>query len=263
MKMNIALGASRRVNRGPANQRGLSALRVGLLFLLPSLYLVLLGVREVWLENTVGNRYQLTNVLEDPDCQQLNGPRSYSWRGQTVVLGDDFDRGNFQTDETRAGLVKITVNGRYYTWPYPLQIRASDCGSNRYWQQVTLAKFDDTEAHTERLVVLQSFPNYELNESYLSHVDALKCRVLYIDDRGGVTQNVFRFSDRSSPPYRTILARSVSPCDLGFYSNALTLWPTLFYPVLYPFVTGLIGLVMTIVGLRQRRRARTGTGSSP
>ena len=118
-----------------------------------------------------------------------------------------------------------------------------------------LVKFSDIKVHTERLVVLQSFPDFNLHEYNELHPDTLTCRALFIDSGGKVTEEKFPFSERASPLYRTLLANEVSPMELGFYSDALELWPSVLYPLLYPLVSGIVGLILTIVGLVKYRRA--------
>ena len=88
-----------------------------------------------------------------------------------------------------------------------------------------------------------------------SDPDTLTCRALFIDSKGKVTEDVFPFSERTSPLYRTVLAEEVTPMQLGFYSDVLDIWPSVFYPLLYPLVSGVVGLNLTIVGLVKYRRA--------
>ena len=236
-------------------------LLLGLILLVPSLYTVFLMAREVWLGNAVYSRYSVTSCFEDQPGQPVVSriPLSYVWHGQKVVLSDDFEKGSFPTDARRAGRVKITINGKDYTSPWLVEIRPNDHDANRYWMHVMPVKFDDIKAHTERLVVLQSFPDYDLHEYNAFHPDTLTCRALFIDSEGKVTEEVFPFSERTSPLYRTLLAGKVSPTQLGFYSDALNLWPSVFYPLLYPLVSGVVGLILTIIGLVKYRRASKST----
>lgn len=229
----------------------------GLLLLVPSLYTMFLMAREAWLNNIVYGRYSVTECFETQDGQSQfsQTPLSYVWRGQKVILSDDFEKGNFPPDSRVAGRVKITINGKDYTSPWLVEIRPNDHDANRYWMQVMLVKFDDREAHTERLVVLQSFPDFDLHEYNALHPDTLTCRALFIDGQGRVMEEVFPFSERNSPLYRTVLAGEVSPMQLGFYSEALDEWPSVFYPLLYPLVSGVMGLLLTIVSLVKYRRA--------
>jgi len=232
-------------------------LLLGLILLVPSLYSIFLMVREQWLSNAVNSRYSITECFEGgPNQTEFSEiPLSYIWYGQKVVFSDDFEKGNFLPDDRRAGRVKITINGKDYTSPWLVEIRPNDHNVNRYFKQVMLVKFDDKALHTERLVVLQSFPDFDLHEYNALHPDTLRCRALFIDSGGKVTEQVFPFSERSSPLYCTLLAGEVAPEQLGFYSQALELWPSVFYPLLYPLVSVVMGLIITIIGLARHRQA--------
>lgn len=223
----------------------------GLILLVPSLYTAFLMAREARLSNIVYSRYSITECFETQNGQYQfsQTPLSYVWHGQKVVLSDDYEKGNFPPDDRRAGTVKITINGKDYTSPWLVDIRPNDHDVNRYSMQVMLVKFDDIKAHTERLVVLQSFPDFDLHKYNALHPDTLTCRALFIDSKGSVREEVFPFSERTFPLYRTLLAGEVSPMQLGFYSEVLDQWPSVFYPVLYPLLSAAVGLFLTVVGL--------------
>jgi hypothetical protein len=61
--------------------------------------------------------------------------------------------------------------------------------------------------------------------------------------------------DRGRPLVRYALARYVSP--MGIYSDLMMVWPTLLYPFLFPWASGLLGVVFIAGGVRLRRRLRT------
>jgi hypothetical protein len=44
-----------------------------------------------------------------------------------------------------------------------------------------------------------------------------------------------------------VLARFVSPSGIGFTSDLLQGWPTILYPLVYPWLTFLAGLVLLLV----------------
>ena len=236
------------------------SLMIGLLLLLPSLYTLLLMARELYVESVTDRRYTVSDCFESRPGQDERSqmPMVYVWQGQKVVFSDDYTKGHYEADARRAGKVKITINNKIYTSPWPVEVRPTDFNSNRYWMQVMLVKMTDNNLHNERLVVLQSYPDYNLNEHFLFNVDALTCRALFIDPQGRVTEKVFPFSERASPPYRTLLARQVAPMELGFYSQVFTFLPSLIYPLLYPLVSGITGTALTIIGLVKYHKRKAG-----
>jgi hypothetical protein len=96
-----------------------------------------------------------------------------------------------------------------------------------------------------------------VNPRNINDLSPLRFRILLVA-AGSVKEEVFTFSDRAHPQYRTMLARLVSPQEIGFYSQVLAWYPSVLYPLLYPWLTGLVGIVAIMAGaggllLRRRR----------
>jgi hypothetical protein len=80
--------------------------------------------------------------------------------------------------------------------------------------------------------------------------------MVLMDDHGRIHRDAFAFDERDRPLYRTILARYVSPADVGFRSQVLTYWPTGLYPVIYPWATAAFGGLLIVSSLVRVRRQR-------
>jgi hypothetical protein len=98
----------------------------------------------------------------------------------------------------------------------------------------------------QRFTVTQVFPGSPYDMA----------RIISIARDGNMTEEIFRVSDRRSPSYRVILLRLAGRDDIGFYSNVSSAWPSIIYPILYPFGTALVGLVFVVIGLLKRIRLR-------
>lgn len=83
-------------------------------------------------------------------------------------------------------------------------------------------------------------------------------RIIRLDADGSIVQEVFTSANRRSPIYRWML---LFDGWMGYVSNVLVGWPSLIYPIMYPFLTGPIGLVMVLVGLVVRRQQRIAANS--
>jgi hypothetical protein len=74
-----------------------------------------------------------------------------------------------------------------------------------------------------------------------------------------VIEDEFSYADRCQLPVRAILIRNVVPHPSGYCSDVLQVWPSIFYPVLYPWVSGLLGGafvgVAVVAGYFRRRSA--------
>ncbi|HYH05983.1 MAG TPA: hypothetical protein VEK11_02885 [Thermoanaerobaculia bacterium] len=79
-------------------------------------------------------------------------------------------------------------------------------------------------------------------------------RTVAVQANGQVAFDEFSYSERGSPRIRTVLARFVSPTGIGFFSDATQGWPTVLYPVIYPWLTVLGGVGMLLVSFLAARR---------
>ena len=85
--------------------------------------------------------------------------------------------------------------------------------------------------------------------------------ILFVKQDGTVQRDSFTFAERRHRPHRTLLARYVSPRDIGFTSGVLTYWPTFTYPILFPWLSGLTSLSILIAIGARTRFARTDMNS--
>ncbi|WHY73716.1 hypothetical protein [Fictibacillus enclensis] len=75
-------------------------------------------------------------------------------------------------------------------------------------------------------------------------------RFLWISKNGKIIAETFNNKERTEKLYRTdiINAGSISPITLGYKSNAVEFYPTLFFPFLYPLLSALAGVFLIIIG---------------
>ena len=119
--------------------------------------------------------------------------------------------------------------------------------ANRYWGYVYLMRVVDREG-PERLVVAQNLGHGEF-------------RTVSVFADGIIIEDKFTYGARCSPPIRAALIRFVVPHPSGYCSDVMQVWPSLFYPILYPWFSGLAGVIsLGLAGIFWRRpRAREQT----
>ena len=162
----------------------------------------------------------------------------------TVRLTDNQpvdDGGDVRVD----GPVRIIVDGGEYSHPALAKIRLAQRDANRYWGYVYLMRLRDQQTGTEHLVVAQNIGQGQF-------------RTVSIGIDGLVEEDRFDYSGRCSPPVRALLIRWVVSHPSGFCSDVMQVWPSIFYPVLYPWATGVVGLAFLVAGgvLKLRRRGQ-------
>jgi hypothetical protein len=69
--------------------------------------------------------------------------------------------------------------------------------------------------------------------------------------------DIFTVDERSDRRYRVLAARFVSPESIGFTNELFQQWPSILYPLLYPWLTAIIGALALVVATRNTRAAAT------
>jgi hypothetical protein len=217
----------------------------------PTLYLM---SRERAIRSAVHTQYTVERIVPSKDPGMYDSALSAELAGHTVQLVDDQPvkpHEPFKLDDARVpGSVQVLVDGRVYSTPVAATIRLNFTDANRYWGFVYLMKLVDTKG-PERLVVAE-------------HLGGEEYRTISVFPDGHVVQDQFSYEGRCSPPVRADLIRSVVPHPSGYCSDVLTYWPSLYYPILFPWISGALGAILISgVGLiwsfrLWRRRAGAG-----
>lgn len=81
-------------------------------------------------------------------------------------------------------------------------------------------------------------------------------KLIRISPEGEVSEETVSYADRSLHPLavRLINYSGTSLMAMGYHSDILHGYPSLFFPLLYPFLTGVIGLI-TAVCLKKKGAA--------
>ena len=203
----------------------------------PSLALM---AREFWIGSQVADRYSVDRIISREKGMEGGAIRD-EIHGHVLALEDDQpfnEAGDVQVD----GPVRILVDGRDYSSPASARIRLAWRDANRYWGFVYLMRLIDRETGAESLVVAQNLGT----EGY---------RTVSVSADGRVLEDRFGYAGRCNPPIRAVLIRSVVPHPSGYCSDVLQVWPSILYPVLYPWVSGALGLACLAAGVAWRKKA--------
>jgi hypothetical protein len=225
-----------------------TSLVVGSILLLLSSPPLLLMAREVIVGFTVARQYSMSEI-KAIGPEMSGGALSAELGGQRVELTDDqpLAREPFKTEESQRapGVVRVLVNGRAVSTPVAATVRRTQKDANRYWGFVYLFKLTDRHG-PERLVVAQN----------LGHG---RYRTISVFADGRMVEDSFDYGERCNPPLRAALIGYVVPHPSGYCSDLMQVWPTLWYPVLYPWVSGAGGAILCLLGIlgTRSRASRT------
>ena len=139
--------------------------------------------------------------------------------------------------------MRIIVDGRDYSVPVEANARPSFRDANRYHGYVSLKRLIDRSSGKSSIVVAQALgappghPYSERDQRY---------RLVTVAADGRVKEETFTYAQRGTPAVRALLMDYVVPHPVGFHDDLMQVWPTLWYPLLYPWLSGLVGAIMVI-----------------
>jgi hypothetical protein len=150
-------------------------------------------------------------------------------------------------DLSAPGKVQIVIDGKPYSQPMAVTIRLMARGANRHWGFIHLSRLFESGGPT-RLVVAQRFGN----DQY---------RTISVFADGRIIEDQFDYDARCNPPVRALLIQFVATHPIGFCSDVMTGYPSILFPVLYPFASSVMGLAFVVIGVR-RKSSRIQSGGN-
>jgi len=163
--------------------------------------------------------------------------------GHTVQLQDDLPTIK-DPDALANTRVRILVDGRDYSVPVTVKARPAYEDANRYHGFVSLKRLTDRRSGKASVVVAQALGGSPGSVKYSESEQ--QYRLLVVSEDGIVKEDVFSYSQRGSPPLRAYLMSNVVPHPFGFHSDLMQVWPSFWYPVFYPWLSGLVGALLVI-----------------
>ncbi|MEK4970111.1 hypothetical protein MKX29_21175 [Cytobacillus sp. FSL R7-0696] len=77
--------------------------------------------------------------------------------------------------------------------------------------------------------------------------EKLKYTLYTLDEDGNFKNKSFNFTERDALQTELLNAGVVVPYSIGYYTDAWEGYPTIFFPLIFPFLTLLLGLVLILV----------------
>jgi len=219
-----------------SDERDVRPIRVfwlGLFFIGMSAYPLALMAREVLTGSLVEARYRFVPMSS-----------------QTAVIGahrlslSDDAPASFDRAARVRGAVRVVIDGRAHAVVENVEIRPSFHDGNRYHGPLALLRYDDLRQRESFLAVVV---NAGVDSRVAGRstggfdVDDLRFRVIALGSDGRVSDETFLRKDRGSPPLRAALARFVASAPMGYHSDLMAVYPSLLYPIVFPWGTGLVG----------------------
>ncbi|MGM9950699.1 MAG: hypothetical protein ACI33P_11255 [Lysinibacillus sp.] len=238
----------------------------GILFILLSVVPLFLMAREVYIKESINERYEISHIYMgqgfpstiDTQKIEVNGftieireeptgkkaPQTW-WDAEENVEGGDIAR------------IQLVVDDKEVSNADEIWLSNRERGS-RYWSWLDVLLVKDKKTDKENIRIVQRLSDDDaMQEDY-------RWKIISIAEDGDITEEEIKYQTRSENPLavRLIQYSGTSLISMGYYSDLLHYYPSLFYPILYPFGTAATGVLLLLLGvlLQRRKKRRIGKG---
>jgi hypothetical protein len=225
---------------------------IGLLLFVPSAPNTTLMVIELFHSKKMNDRYDIVNVSKG---YPPTAP-TYLFEGNVIELNEEITEEYSHTDpwdyQISLADLSLELNGEQLGLLENHPIRGQEEGLNRYYGEVAFLEVTDFKQDETQFVVLlkrtKELQKKKPNGDIVGWVpvEKLQYTLFAIDQGGNVETESFSFHERNALQTELMNAGVVTPYALGYYTNDWKAYPSYFFPWSFPFLTFIIGLILTI-----------------
>lgn len=211
-----------------------------------------LMIREQWIGTQIMNRYEITHAYEKDGLPRILDAQEIEVNDMYVEIlekdtGKDAPQTQLDKDENVPGgdivTVQIRLNGEYITEPTNIWLSSRNRGS-RYFSWLDVLSVRDKKSGENYIAIVQRLTDDK------SRMDDREWRIINIKDDGTWSEVVLTYQKRSENPLgvRLVMVSGTSTMAMGYQTDILHGYPSLFFPLLYPWVTTAIGVILLVIG---------------
>lgn len=233
----------------------------GLLCIAISLVPIFLMARETYINNSMSERYDISRTYTEQGFPSTIDLQEIKVNGFTIEIKEELTGKKapqtwFDAEEEVEGgeivRLQLLVDGKEVSDADEIWLSNRNHGS-RYWSWLDVLLVKDKQTGKEHIAIVQRLSDDNARQ------EDYRWKVIYISENGGISEEQIEYSTRSEHPLavRLIVFSGTSLIGMGYYSDLLHYYPSLYYPVLYPFGTTVIGGILILLGFfLQRRKVR-------
>lgn len=156
--------------------------------------------------------------------------------------------------------LSIFINGEEIVQLKEHPIRVGAEGLNRYYGEIAYLIVEDKKNDLTQFIVLvkrtkelaEKMPNGDI-KGWVSP-EKLKYTLYAIDENGTYTSENISYSKRNALQTELLNAGAVFPYRIGYYTDALQAYPSILFPLIYPFATLIIGFILILFFFPYKRK---------
>lgn len=227
-------------------------LTIGMILLLLSCWPLFLMGREMFTDKIIQLRYEIEHADASQGFPTTLDSQHVSYQGLDIALVEmptgklaPLTTHDIYENVEPGEIVQLQwlVNGQPVSTADEIWLSNRDKGA-RYYSWLDVLQVKDKRSKTEKLALVQRLTD----DNTLMNNRAWK--IIWVDLDGTVTEEQLTYADRSSNPLgvRIISHAGTALMGMGYYSDLMHVYPSLFYPILYPGMTALFGLFFLLLG---------------
>ena len=236
---------------------------LGLILLLSALPLSTKMILEKIHTQKMYSRYDM-EILSDtypPPAQKFTVLNHSIEIDETII-----EEGNYtdlwDNDIAIANLT-IKINGERLAYLENYPIRSEDEGIQKYHGNISfIVLLDKQEEERTLFVVLRNTKDTLTNEKGVHIISSppplvdIKYTMHVIDEEGQIESDTFSQNNRNALQTFVLNSSGSSPTAVGYYTDAWHAYPSIFFPILFPFSTLFFGVILMIVYVPLRRKTK-------
>lgn len=231
----------------------------GLVCIVISFVPLFLMARETYINNSINKRYDISHTYMEHGFPSSIDTQKIEVNDFTIEIkeeptGKKAPKTWWDTEEGSGDIVKLQllVNGKEVSAADDIALSSSN-RSSRYWSWLDVLLVENKKNGQEQIAIVQRLSeDNAIQEDY-------RWKIIFIAEDGKLSEEEIQYHTRSENllAVRLIGFSGTSLIGMGYYSDLLHYYPTLFYPLLYPFGTMAAGIILLLLGLfLQRQRGR-------
>ena len=221
-------------------------------------------IMELIHKQKMNKEYKITNVSkgEPPTTSTFNFKDHLVEIKETII--DEESHIDPWSNKIGIADLSLKLDGKEIDSLKGYPIRVDEEGLNRYYGEIAYLSLTDKGNGTSQFIVLlkktkelqKEMPNGDIVGWV--QPDKLKYMLYAFDEDGhNLNQKSFNLSDRSALQTELLNVGAMVPHSIGYYTDAWEGYPTLFFPLIFPFLTLLLGLVLILVFLKYNIKKRS------
>ena len=210
-------------------------------------------IMELVHNKKMDKRYKITNVSEGyPPIESIIKFKNHIIEIEETILDEEGYKDPWDNEIVFADL-SIKLNGDEIDTLKNHPMRIGGNGLNRYYGEIAFLHLEDKKNEQTQFIVLlkttrelqKEMPNGDIIGGVPE--EKLKFKLYAVNEKGEVNNQTFSFTERDALQTELLNAGGLSPYSIGYYTDAWEGYPTLFFPLLFPFLTLVNGLILIFV----------------